>query len=452
MPPSKDLTKHTVRLDAQLIQGAFRAALSRPKSARGDLFHELRKAFKTGFDARLADAGVDTRPELEFGHTSYLKSRNVVTLGSLRKPTNWTTDIENCARYGHTDYSLKALFEPREYAYLPSLRAFHDVDRLCIGNVLSCVANTASSIEVQLDDSFKLVGCAQDISPRKRKSYIVLLGVEVPRDPLGTVFEETLSGCTCELEDLDEHSLSAAYQYPALFICRRCAKLYTCTCFDRYYDVADDISRFLPYGGSDPLLASAAKDIRTRDGICSLCTGVTPRLKYVHPMYAGRFLQSFYPYAKLYSRRRHGKALLERADEREIENELRERFGYPLVGQGWLTETMLFKIVQQIFSGCEVVHHYRGEEMERLEIDIWVPSITLAIEYQGEQHYEPVAHWGGEEGLKKRQANDKRKRELCRRNGYTLVEFLHDEELTENAVTKKLARYTPKPIVNDAPA
>ena len=96
-----------------------------------------------------------------------------------------------------------------------------------------------------------------------------------------------------------------------------------------------------------------------------------------------------------------------------------------------------------MFVPHEVVHHYRGEEMERLEIDIWIPTLKLAIEYQGEQHYQPIERWGGADGLKKRKENDKRKRELCRRNGFVLVEFVHSEELTEASVAKKLSRYLP---------
>ena len=44
---------------------------------------------------------------------------------------------------------------------------------------------------------------------------------------------------------------------------------------------------------------------------------------------------------------------------------------------------------------------------------VFVPALKLAIEYQGEQHYLPLEHWGGEQGLKDRQAMDKTKRLAC---------------------------------------
>lgn len=102
---------------------------------------------------------------------------------------------------------------------------------------------------------------------------------------------------------------------------------------------------------------------------------------------------------------------------------------------------MLFRVVQQLFAPAEVVHHYRGEELAGLELDIWVPELKLGIEYQGAQHYQPVAHWGGEEGLAKRRANDRRKKRICHELGYALVEFMHTEELSESLVASKLKRF-----------
>jgi hypothetical protein len=106
---------------------------------------------------------------------------------------------------------------------------------------------------------------------------------------------------------------------------------------------------------------------------------------------------------------------------------------------------MLFKVVQRLCRPYEVVHHYRGPELERLELDIWIPALKIGIEYQGEQHYEALEHWGGEDGLKKRQENDRRKRALCKKLGYTLLEFAYSEELSEDAVAKRLRRHVETP-------
>lgn len=48
-------------------------------------------------------------------------------------------------------------------------------------------------------------------------------------------------------------------------------------------------------------------------------------------------------------------------------------------------------------------------------------GLKYFIEYDGEQHFKPVKQWGGEAGLKERQARDKEKNEWCKSNGYELI-------------------------------
>jgi hypothetical protein len=56
-----------------------------------------------------------------------------------------------------------------------------------------------------------------------------------------------------------------------------------------------------------------------------------------------------------------------------------------------------------------------------MEIDVYVPAIELAFEYQGEQHYLPIECWGGEEALRKLQARDQEKLGRCHRANITLI-------------------------------
>jgi hypothetical protein len=121
--------------------------------------------------------------------------------------------------------------------------------------------------------------------------------------------------------------------------------------------------------------------------------------------------------------------------KQKIENKLRKRFDYPLIGEKWISETMLYKIIKTLFTDKKIIFHYRGNELERLEIDIFIPELELAIEYQGEQHFQAVEHWGGTEALNKRMENDRKKRMLCKKLGYNLIEFKYDEDLTvENKI------------------
>ena len=76
-----------------------------------------------------------------------------------------------------------------------------------------------------------------------------------------------------------------------------------------------------------------------------------------------------------------------------------------------------------------------------MEIDIYIPELNLAIEYQGIQHYKPLKHWGGEEGFVTRRANDIRKKKLCQVHGTKLIEFSYLEKITEELVAQKLEPY-----------
>ena len=57
-----------------------------------------------------------------------------------------------------------------------------------------------------------------------------------------------------------------------------------------------------------------------------------------------------------------------------------------------------------------------------MEIDVYLPELEMAFEYQGEGHFMALKIWGGEIGLKKRQERDAEKRHACASKGITLVE------------------------------
>lgn len=439
--------RFSVVLDAAAVVSAFHSALQRPAGVRGDFYDEIRRSFKEEFCLRLEAAGLAVKRTVTLGKGTRGSKTGfrVVPVGNLKRSNTWQTDVEYCLRYGHDRYSLTAVCESRLDNTLPSLRAFHDNDTFNLGNIAVCVENVDADIDVTVDSSIELTGFAYTIARRNRKSYVILLGVQIRREALEGIFDAYLSQCDCAADDLDEIKVGFRYHYPPIFICRRCGKVHTCSCFEGHFDIDDDILRFLKFGRSwsrvngslvtpaDPL-ETVIRAIQIRDGLCALCSDRQPKSRD--------------SYCRLYERRRYGKVDVLPPDVyRGIDNEVRARFGYPLVGQRWLSETLLFKLVERMFSPLEVVHHYRGPELERLEIDIWIPELKLAIEYQGEQHFAEIAHWGGADGLARRRDNDRRKKALCKQLGYHLVEFLHTEELTEAQCLDKLAPYVPPTAV-----
>ena len=58
--------------------------------------------------------------------------------------------------------------------------------------------------------------------------------------------------------------------------------------------------------------------------------------------------------------------------------------------------------------------------------------IDFIIEYQGKQHYEPSAKFGGKRGFYQQQYNDNQKRRFCALHDFKLIEIPYTEELLIN--------------------
>jgi len=123
-----------------------------------------------------------------------------------------------------------------------------------------------------------------------------------------------------------------------------------------------------------------------------------------------------------------------RAFTTKIENIVRQEFGFRNVGEGWVSETLLYQIVKRILSEEEILRHFRPDWLEGLELDVFVPSQNLAFEYQGQQHFHQISLWGGAKGLEDLQERDKRKAKLCTMNGIHLIAIDYTEPLTEQYV------------------
>eukprot|EP01114_Cavostelium_apophysatum_P014359 TRINITY_DN3702_c0_g1_i1.p1 TRINITY_DN3702_c0_g1~~TRINITY_DN3702_c0_g1_i1.p1 ORF type:complete len:614 (+),score=148.50 TRINITY_DN3702_c0_g1_i1:97-1938(+) len=106
----------------------------------------------------------------------------------------------------------------------------------------------------------------------------------------------------------------------------------------------------------------------------------------------------------------------------------------------------LFGFVQKIFEGddsaarrseSEVLVHANyvhpslvfGATKRNVEFDVFVPTLSLAFEYQGSQHYEPMPVFGSADMTR----TDQEKKKLCAEAGITLIEipFWWNETLEE---------------------
>ncbi len=110
----------------------------------------------------------------------------------------------------------------------------------------------------------------------------------------------------------------------------------------------------------------------------------------------------------------------------------------------WKEEKNLYYIVKNLFSLETVFFHYHTKWLGRLELDIFVEEYNLAFEYQGIQHYKPMPHWGGQEGLVKRLQNDVKKKNLCNEHNIEIIYFDYTEEVTETTVLNKILKILSK--------
>jgi len=123
-----------------------------------------------------------------------------------------------------------------------------------------------------------------------------------------------------------------------------------------------------------------------------------------------------------------------------IENETRKEFGYRKIGDGWIGESILANIVKNIFPSRDILRNYRPEWLEGLELDVFVSDKNIGFEYQGQQHYRPMKHWGGEEAFKRGLERDERKRHICKALGVELIEISYRDPLTIDFVRACLPR------------
>jgi hypothetical protein len=97
----------------------------------------------------------------------------------------------------------------------------------------------------------------------------------------------------------------------------------------------------------------------------------------------------------------------------------------------------LLDLVRTIWPSA--IHQWRPPFLGLQSIDIHVPELNLAIEYQGQQHYEPIALFGGPEGFNLTRARDEKKRALLERHGVRLLEWRYDVSITRAELSARLA-------------
>lgn len=73
-----------------------------------------------------------------------------------------------------------------------------------------------------------------------------------------------------------------------------------------------------------------------------------------------------------------------------------------------------------------------------MSYDVFIPSLHLAFEYQGKQHFEPVDFFGGKDSFEKQQWRDKQKLKLSIENHITLVYINYWDDLNVQLIQQRI--------------
>ena len=85
----------------------------------------------------------------------------------------------------------------------------------------------------------------------------------------------------------------------------------------------------------------------------------------------------------------------------------------------FLDEKDIDYVFQKRFDDCK--------HIKTLRFDFWLPDFNVLIEYDGEQHFDSIDHWGGKQGLEERQIKDTIKNDYASENKMRLLRIPYTE-------------------------
>ncbi len=243
--------------------------------------------------------------------------------------------------------------------------------------------------------------------------------------------------CKC----LDEWLMFKSALYPPYpyLVCKGCGERFICECFlpaiEKLTAQANAQVMNFPSGWHKTFLLDS-KTFKVRKYLCHLCRKHGGGI-FFESNSAPVAEQTIAPYVFL-------EQILIGEKGRRAEDRAREKLGIPLVGDEWVGERNLYQATKAILKSCEVLRGARLPWLGRQHLDVYVPDLGIAIEYQGQQHFQPVDFFGGEEAYKKTVERDKKKAELCQANGIILLHLTYEDQVDKSTILRLLKPHMTK--------
>lgn len=102
----------------------------------------------------------------------------------------------------------------------------------------------------------------------------------------------------------------------------------------------------------------------------------------------------------------------------------------------WKNEFMLYRYVKEFVP--DTVFQAKPKWLRPQSLDVFIESKSTGIEYQGNQHFQPIDHFGGEKGYLTTVKRDEKKKQKCTEHGVQLLYWNYQDEVTKLSVKEFL--------------
>ena len=86
-------------------------------------------------------------------------------------------------------------------------------------------------------------------------------------------------------------------------------------------------------------------------------------------------------------------------------------------------ESHIEKNIRSFLDNNNIEYEYEKhfDSLKNKSFDFYIPSLNIAVECQGIQHFEPVDFFGGEKAFLKQKESDRIKKEFCKNNSINII-------------------------------